>query len=631
MKIKKIKIENFKGITSLEIAPSDRFTISAKNGAGKTTIADAFYWLFTGKDSKLVDNPRVVPIGATECQPTVEVEAEINGKTVTIRKVQKYKIKDDKESSTNSYLINEVPMTERDFTAKLIELGVDMNKFLVLSHPDYLLRDMSKKNRDYIRNEILFPMADSKTDKEIADISKLAELSVLLNDYKLNEIEAMQKATLRKINDEIGKDNVVANARIDELMKSKSNVDKATIEKEITSIKAKIENNHSEQEKLKKEKEDINLEILNLTFERNGLSSKLTEEYHNKVRDLKDEIAEVKDNIRKLDNEADDLLLQKKVKEETVTANQDRINYLEERIETLNMSVLDESETICPTCGRTYGNGQINAIKEQFEKKKESGINSCCEEMRELQAVIAHTKDDISKIDEKYNGVHADVLRLANNVLAELEKELSEVKKPDVENSEEYRTLQTKIENLTLGVKKIDCSNLIQIENNLNGQLSELKSQLTLANNDIKIDESIAKIRENIKQAEINRANTEKVIYQIEQLNKNKNELLEESVNKHFDLVKWKLFKTLKNGSYEDACIPMIDGYELGTSANKGREILAKLDIISGLSNFYQQNLPILLDNAESLSSETEQRIKIDNQMIMFKVSEDEVLSFKED
>ena len=217
MKINKLTISNFKGISHIAIHPTDRYTIAGQNGIGKTTIADAYYWLFCGKDSKLTDNPNVIPIGSTECQPTVEVELDIDGKIVTVKKMQKYKNKDGKESSSNQYFVNEVPMTEKDFKAKLQEVGIDTEKFLVLSHPDYLLKDNSKKNREYVRNEILFPMAESKSDKEIADIKKLKELSELLGNYKLNEIEAMQKATLKRITDEIGKDNTIANARIDEL------------------------------------------------------------------------------------------------------------------------------------------------------------------------------------------------------------------------------------------------------------------------------------------------------------------------------------------------------------------------------------------------------------------------------
>lgn len=631
MKINKLTISNFKGIPHIAIHPTDRYTIAGQNGIGKTTIADAYYWLFCGKDSKLTDNPNVIPIGSTECQPTVEVELDIDGKIVTVKKSQKYKVKDGKESSHNDYFVNEVPMgTEKAYKDRLSELGIDTDMFLVLSHPDYLLRDTTKKNRDYIRNEILFPMAESKSDKEIAEIKKLKELSAMLNDYKLNEVEAMQKATLKKISDEIGKDNTIANARIDELSRSKSGIDSKAIEKEINAVSEKIAKNIEAQQKVKSEKERIEADILNLTFDRNGLSTKLLKEYHDKQRDLKDKLADLKEEIRQTDNAADDLLIQTKVKAETIESTDGRIKHLQERIEKLNFEVLDEQATICPTCGRSYGNGQINAIREQYEKKKQADIKSCKDEIAELEEVQKKTKAEIDQLESKYKDTHNKSLKLEKD-LKPIQDELDNLVEPNVEDSKEYKEIVTKIKALETKKAELSTGNLEAVESSLRSQLSQYKYELAKADMDKEADERIAEIRNEIKQAEINRANAEKVLYQIEILNKAKNEMLEKSVNKHFKLVKWKLFKTLKNGNYEDACIPMIDGYELGTSANKGREILAKLDIIDGLSEFYQHNLPILLDNAESLSSETEKRIETDNQLIMFKVSEDDGFNFKED
>jgi hypothetical protein len=116
------------------------------------------------------------------------------------------------------------------------------------------------------------------------------------------------------------------------------------------------------------------------------------------------------------------------------------------------------------------------------------------------------------------------------------------------------------------------------------------------------------------------------MLYQIEKLNKAKNEMLEDSINKHFKLVKWKLFKTLKNGNVEDACTPMIDGFELGKSANRGRETLAKLDIIAGLQKFYKSSYPVFVDNFESVSNQTADRINMNGQLVLFKVTEDQEL-----
>ena len=49
--LKKLKIENFKKIKSLEIDFNEKTSIHADNGVGKTTIFDSFTWLLFGKDS----------------------------------------------------------------------------------------------------------------------------------------------------------------------------------------------------------------------------------------------------------------------------------------------------------------------------------------------------------------------------------------------------------------------------------------------------------------------------------------------------------------------------------------------------------------------------------------------------
>src|SRR5690554_5661767 len=49
--LEKIRINNFKKVGSLEIEFSENNEVFGDNGAGKTTIFDAFTWLLFGKDS----------------------------------------------------------------------------------------------------------------------------------------------------------------------------------------------------------------------------------------------------------------------------------------------------------------------------------------------------------------------------------------------------------------------------------------------------------------------------------------------------------------------------------------------------------------------------------------------------
>ena len=51
LKLKRLTLLNFKGVRSLSIDFSDVTNIDGDNGTGKTTIADAYFWLLFGKDS----------------------------------------------------------------------------------------------------------------------------------------------------------------------------------------------------------------------------------------------------------------------------------------------------------------------------------------------------------------------------------------------------------------------------------------------------------------------------------------------------------------------------------------------------------------------------------------------------
>ena len=626
MRLLTLKIESFKGIQSREIDPRGAsITICGENGTGKTTIVDAYYWLMTGKDSTLTDNPNVVPIGSTECMPTVTATFDMDGKTVTIRKVQRYKNKDGKESTTNQYIINDVPMTERDFKAKLEEYGID-DRFLALSHPDYLLNDTSKKGREYIRNKILFPMAQTLTDSEIAEKNGLQELVDGLKDYSLSEIEAMNKATLKRINDEIGKDNVIANARIDELSKGKVDADVKAAEKQIAEQKQIIENVRKNHETRKKMIEDDRLRVLKLTMDRNAIVSALNDDTAKKKRDLEDSCLELSQIAIRANNEFERIGTEINVKQETVESLEKRNTYLTEKIATKKDLAVDVPD-VCPTCGQPYPKEMAKQIRENASKENYRLIADYNTEIDENKALIESAKMEIANLYAKRDEVSKKLNDLDAKMKA-LRKEIDSIVAPDATKDKRYKDISKRIEKIQADIDSYDPYTFDSEETKAFEVIHECEKVIDADKHNKDIDGRIGEIRQEIKQAEVNRANVEKVLYQIDCLNKAKNELLEESVNKHFTLVKWKLFRTLKNGNIEDACIPMIDGFDIGT-ANHGREVLAKLDIVNGLSKYYGKYYPVFIDNAESLSSCTEKRINIDNQVVTMKVTESKELEVK--
>src|SRR5690606_20857083 len=76
--------------------------------------------------------------------------------------------------------------------------------------------------------------------------------------------------------------------------------------------------------------------------------------------------------------------------------------------------------------------------------------------------------------------------------------------------------------------------------------------------------------------------------------------MVEESVNRHFQFVRFKMFNTLVNGGTEETCETMLDGVPWST-LNTGGKLKAGIDIINAFSNYYQVHAPMILDNRESV------------------------------
>ena len=137
MILKSMHLEFFKGAQDKTYSFGNPITrIKAMNGRGKTTIADAFMWVLFDKSYALVSNPNIRPNDVEECTPAVTLVLDIDGKEVTISKAQKRKVsKPDvlgvsKVTLSNTYEVNSVPKTERDFKAYMEEAGVDFETAL---------------------------------------------------------------------------------------------------------------------------------------------------------------------------------------------------------------------------------------------------------------------------------------------------------------------------------------------------------------------------------------------------------------------------------------------------------------------------------------------------------------------
>ena len=233
---------------------------------------------------------------------------------------------------------------------------------------------------------------------------------------------------------------------------------------------------------------------------------------------------------------------------------------------------------------------------------------------------------------------HKESLEILNTAIADLKKQLAELPQEiDASATKEYKALEQQITEKEEAMHKANDISAIKAElkaqeTALRQQLAECESQI--AKSDTAADEQrLEELKQTRIDSEQNKANAEKILDLLDELDKAKNEALTEAVNSHFGLVKWQLFEYAKNGNYKSCCIPTVDGKSiLTTMSNKGNRILGRVDICNSIQKISGISVPIILDDSESLSTDNQKKVAemVDSQLIMLIVNDSEKLEIAE-
>lgn len=667
--LKSLHLENFKGTKDKTYEFGKTTRVSGMNRLGKTTIATAWFWLLADKNYELVSNPNIRPDDVEECVPTVTAVLDVDGKEITIAKMQKRKVgKPDtngisKVTLTNTYEINSVPKTERNFKADLEELGLIVDNFLVCSHPDVFT---GQKQADM--RKVLFKMASTKTDAEIAATSEdTADVAKLLESYKFEEIEAMNNASKKKAVEQL---DAIPNQIIG-LEKAKVDVDvaeqelaKADLERKIAEADQKIASAGNSVENLRQEEMQLQFDMSIITQDMSRELSAKRRELENSLENYDPVVENIRKNISKTEGQiadntqaiADADTERKKLGEQY---NAEKVKVFDEAPYLFDESkwVFDENSTVCSLCGQTLPVDKIEQLKADFESQKEKARvdaaqrladaknNFITQKRSNLDGIKANgtaKKNLIDELTKKNVDLQAviDDLKEQEKVAAahkeELSKKLAGIpEEADYTQNEEYVKLNTRHNEVLAEIERLQAADDAEIVASLKIEKADLRSQLEEINkiiaqaaNNIRIDEQIADMQKKQREYEQAKADAEKILHQLKEVSKRKNALLVEEINQHFGIVSWKLFDYQKNGEYKEVCVPMVDGKEFGVTTNTGREIQAKLDICNSFQKFFNMYVPIFLDGAESLNDEYIPAV--DTQLILLTVTEDKQLKVED-
>lgn len=642
MKIKKMTLDNFKGVRHAEYEFGDRTIIKSDNGLGKSTIATAWFWLISNYSYELVSNPSIRPNDAIdEIVTTVTADLDFDGKPVQIQKIQKFKrSKSGTTSLTNSYMVNSVPKSEKQFKEAMSELGVDFDKFLQCSHPNVMLSGINnKKERDQLRN-MLFQMASDITDLQVAESDpELFGITELLKNYKAEEITAMQNNTLRKIRENYGKEGEILRAKIEGLESAKVEVDVKGINAKIDELNAKKDNINAQVERYQNKLigiQNIASGIMEKRFKLQQMESDAVADDIKKRNEMDKDIFRLESQVGKLKEVIQRLNDGIKNDRGLIESTKDKMQKNRDVLESIRNRQFDESEVICPTCGQKLPPDGIEDAKAKFESDKALKVKRFEDALKEQEQTVLATGDRLHKgISDVYD--KSEELKAVQKSLEELsalDDEMGDVPKADMSGNEEYQKLLKDIaddEDIVAsgGVIRDEINTLKQEEENVILKIDELNFDLHNDKRNKYIDRQIAEARKQQMEYEQAKANAEMILDQLKTLNMKKNTMLQESVNKHFDIISWKLWDTQRNGEYKDACVPLINGLDYRDEQNTATQIFAKIDVLNGFQKFFNLDYPIILDYAESLSSKSLKKIKSNHQLIVLRVSDDERLVFE--
>lgn len=636
--LKRVVLENFMCYAHAEFDFYAITKVMAKNGKGKSTIATAYMWCLFNCDYELKDNPvvrrEIDGKSVDDMDTSVELTLDIDGKEIAMKKVQKRTYNKDGSSykDDNKYFINDVPKTLKDFNAYL---DVDMNVFKMCSNVNAFLNQKPAEMREY-----LFSLVGDVTDLDIASQkSELAELVPLLNKYTVEELSAMNKATKTKIT----KDLPILDGQIKEKERDiqlKQAIEVSDLELQKNSLKEQIADcvaKQTDNDKLMAEYDKASSDVLNLKFELSDMSRKANEdnvkarrEIENKISDKKDYLFNIADTIQK--NNSEIYSYQNDI--ESGTRERNRLADVWNKIKE---EKFDENTAVCPTCHRELPTEEIESLRSSFEKAKADRLAKVEKDGLEVKAGIDNARDMIPKLEECNKDNIANQKKLEKEV-ADLEKQLAEFPQEiDVSATKEYKALEQQIVEKEQAMHKANDISAVKAElkpqeTALRQQLAECESQI--AKSDTAADEKrLEELKQTRIDSEQNKANAEKILDLLDELDKAKNEALTEAVNSHFGLVKWQLFEYAKNGNYKSCCIPTVDGKSiLTTMSNKGNRILGRVDICNSIQKISGISVPIVLDDSESLSTDNQKKVSemVDSQLIMLIVNDSEKLEIAE-
>lgn len=643
IKLIKLVLDNFKGAKHFELnAEGKDIVVKGENNTGKTTIADAFYWLLFNKDSKGATKFSIKTLDSAgeeinNLKHSVYAVLNIDGKEQHIKKTysEKWTRKrgQAKSTFTGHETVYELGATEDELTPKKLK---DFNEFINSIISDEQIFKLTTNPfwfnslKQDERKKILMSLVDEVTDEDVINSdSKLKELKKLLGDGSLEDFKMRISRNKKSINEDLKAIPV----RVDEINHNMPDVrkyNKQALEEELNEINNQINQvdieikdveNGLEIEKIEKDIKSKELDIQYLKDNHNHGNKRELSSLINQDSELQRAIATKRRDLSNLTAE-----LQKN--ESVMEEQNEKFKALGiKHKELVNEQKEFTTATVCDCCGQDIPE---HMQQEAIQKMKENYNADKSERLEKIQSDGIEIRNKVKQLSEHNDEIESTMEELKEEIEKET-KNVEEIKESikkiesnntDVKDTDEYKQLDSEIKALkekkgqSIQSMSEDVQNIVKSKKEpLINQQQEVKQKL----DDIQVSQrAIDRIKElETKQEQLAQEynELEHATFLTEEFTKQKVNLMEGSINDKFEITKFKLFDVQINQGVQDVCIATHNGVPFDSGLNNAARINVGLDIINALSKYYNFYAPIMIDNAESVTDvhkTTSQQIQLE-------------------
>lgn len=665
VEVKKIYLENYQKFPSKSVDLFPRTEISGRNREGKSTLKDAYLDVLTGKMANGTEPTSIRRKENGLEVPKVDVVREltlaIDGKEKVIRKITKQKWRKPKgqseevfDGNETSYEIDGFPAKLKDYT-EFIHSIAEPSTLLMCSNPKPFLNTLQKSTAE--SRKVLEKMSGFDIAQFMEENPQYAHVEEITKGHSVED-------TLKKLRKELNAQKKKVDAKNTEIAYETNRTveaeDTSSLEskkQELNADLSKLEEQEQILEDSAKGYDSLSYEIRGLKSSRDGLVSKANEWLRARQKFISDTVSELmlkksekESSIRIIGMELGNHIREaQQAKADLDRARQDypRIKEMElddSELKAIEAETFNDSDTICSTCGQELPEEQISElrasfeekkkarieaqlkIKESFESEKQEKLKYVCDLGNTSAAKLKKTNEEINKLQSEISAAQDEVAELTKQIEEEQSKFMELPESVDMTNDEEYLAVTARIAELEEKLKSFD--DVPGKKQELRMQISNVMKQISNVDADIKIaqaavtekEKRVAELNEELKSLGQVQADIEKNIDTVLNFSIQKNKALAEKINPYFKHFQFSFLDYTIEGNPVETCKMICNGIDYNSGLNHSDKILCEVDLLNGLQEMNGLNLPIWIDDSESIDKS---RIPVlDRQMIILRVTD---------